>query len=168
MDEQSNITRLLIIEDDADIRALLHHYLKDMVDEIVEASDGSEALQYIKETEFDAILSDIEMPNMNGLKLLAYVRSLGKLTPFIVLTAHGDFEKALEAMSLGAYDFITKNAKRKEMLEAVASAVKLGKAMNAAKNDPELSSQLKRIYSEVVKYSEYRLRKIIDEMKMTS
>ncbi len=168
MEEQTLISRLLIIEDDADIRALLHHYLKDMVDEIVEAADGSEALQYIKEKEFDTILSDIEMPNMNGLKLLAYVRSLGKLTPFIVLTAHSDYERALESMSLGAYDFITKNAKRQEVLESVAGALRLGRAMNEAKNDPELSSQLKKIYSEVVKYSEYRLRKIIDEMKTPS
>src|SRR5689334_996975 len=110
MNSQDEKSRLLIVEDDSDIRELLKHFMKEFVDEIVEAENGAAALQYVKTQEFDTILSDIEMPQMNGLKFLAYVRSLGHMTPFVVLTAHGDHARALEALSLGAFDFITKDS----------------------------------------------------------
>ncbi len=50
-----------------------------------EAENGAAALQFVKEQEFDTVLADIEMPQMNGLKFLAYVRSLGQMTPLVVL-----------------------------------------------------------------------------------
>lgn len=160
-DEKS---RLLIVEDDTDIRELLKHFLKDFVDEIVEADDGSTALKFVKAQEFDTILSDIEMPQMNGLKFLAYVRSLGQMTPFVVLTAHGDHSRALEALSLGAFDFITKDSKKKLVIESVCAALKFGREMKASKNDPVTSSHLRKIYADMSKSSEMRLKKIIDEM----
>lgn len=157
-------SRLLIVEDDADIRELLKHFLKEFVDEIVEAENGTAALQHVKNQEFDTILSDIEMPQMNGLKFLAYVRSLGQMTPFVVLTAHGDHSRALEALSLGAFDFITKDSKRKIVIESVCAALKFGREMKTSKNDPVRSSHLRKIYTDMSKSSEMRLRKIIEEM----
>ncbi|MNS94950.1 Transcriptional regulatory protein SrrA [compost metagenome] len=157
-------SRLLIVEDDVDIRELLKHFLKDCADEVVEASDGAMALEFVKQGEFDTILSDIEMPTMNGLKFLAYLRSLGQMTPFVVLTAHGDHNRALEALSLGAFDFITKDSKKKIVIESVQAALKIGREMKQSKNDPVLANQLRKIYSEMAKSSELRLRKIISEM----
>lgn len=157
-------SRLLIVEDDSDIRELLKHFLKEFVDEIVEAQDGTEALDHVKAGEFDTILSDIEMPQMNGLKFLAYVRSLGQMTPFVVLTAHGDHSRALEALSLGAFDFITKDSKRKLIIESVCAALKFGREMKSAKNDSERTSHLRKIYADMSKSSEMRLRKIIEGM----
>lgn len=164
-DEKS---RLLIVEDDADIRELLKHFLKDFVDEIVEAEDGSAALQFVKSQEFDTILSDIEMPHMNGLKFLAYVRSLGQMTPFVVLTAHGDHSRALEALSLGAFDFITKDSKKKLVIESVCAALKFGREMKTSKNDPVRSTHLRKIYADMSKSSEMRLKKIIEEMSSST
>lgn len=161
LDEKS---RLLIVEDDADIRELLRHFMKDFVDEIVEAENGAAALHHVKNQEFDTILSDIEMPQMNGLKFLAYVRSLGQMTPFIVLTAHGDHARALEALSLGAFDFITKDSKKKVMIESVCSALKIGREMKSSKNDTIRSNHLRKLYSDMSKSSEMRLRKIIEDM----
>lgn len=157
-------SRLLIVEDDSDIRELLKHFLKEFVDEIVEAEDGAAALTHVKAKEFDTILSDIEMPQINGLKFLAYVRSLGQMTPFVVLTAHGDHSRALEALSLGAFDFITKDSKRKVVIESVCAALKFGREMKASKNDPVQSNHLRKIYQDMSKSSEMRLRKIIEEM----
>ena len=157
-------SRLLIVEDDSDIRELLKHFLKEFVDEIVEAEDGAAALAHVKANEFDTILSDIEMPQINGLKFLAYVRSLGHMTPFVVLTAHGDHSRALEALSLGAFDFITKDSKRKVVIESVCAALKFGREMKASKNDPVQSNHLRKIYQDMSKSSEMRLRKIIEEM----
>lgn len=161
---QEEKSRLLIVEDDSDIRELLKHFLKEFVDEIVEAQDGAAALEYVKAQEFDTILSDIEMPQMNGLKFLAYVRSLGQLTPFVVLTAHGDHSRALEALSLGAFDFITKDSKKKLVIESVCAALKFGRELKSSKNDPVRSSHLRKIYADMSKSSEMRLRKIIEGM----
>lgn len=168
MSQPEEKSRLLIVEDDSDIRELLKHFLKEFVDEIVEADDGATALQIVKTQEFDTILSDIEMPQMNGLKFLAYVRSLGQMTPFVVLTAHGDHSRALEALSLGAFDFITKDSKRKLVIESVCAALKFGREMKSAKNDAVRSSHLRKIYADMSKSSEMRLRKIIEGMSSPS
>lgn len=160
-------SRLLIVEDDSDIRELLKHFLKEFVDEIIEAGNGAAALEHVKTQEFDTILSDIEMPQMNGLKFLAYVRSLGQMTPFVVLTAHGDHSRALEALSLGAFDFISKESKKKVMIESVCAALKFGREMKSSKNDPVRSTHLRKIYTDMSKSSEMRLRKIIEEMSTT-
>jgi len=157
-------SRLLIVEDDSDIRKLLNHFLKDCADEIVEAENGAEALNLVKQHEFDTILSDIEMPQMNGLKFLAYVRSLGHMTPFVVLTAHGDHSRALEALSLGAYDFITKDSKKKTVIESVQAALQLGQKMKQSKNDPVQANHFRKVYATTAKASEARLRKIIEDM----
>lgn len=157
-------SRLLIVEDDSDIRKLLCHFLKDCASEIVEAENGAEALNLVKQHEFDTVLSDIEMPQMNGLKFLAYIRSLGHMTPFIVLTAHGDHTRALEALSLGAFDFITKDSKKKTVIESVHAALQLGQKMKQSKNDPEQANHFRKIYANMAKASEGRLRKIIEEM----
>lgn len=168
MGSSEDKSRLLIVEDDSDIRELLKHFLKEFVDEIVEAENGAAALEFVKTQEFDTILSDIEMPQMNGLKFLAYVRSLGQMTPFVVLTAHGDHSRALEALSLGAFDFISKDSKRKLVIESVCAALKFGREMKASKNDPVRSSHLRKVYSDMSKSSEMRLRKIIEEMSSIS
>ena len=157
-------SRLLITEDDPDIRELLKHFLRDSVDEIVEAENGAIALEFAKAQEFDAILCDIEMPQMNGLKFLAYLRSLGQMTPFVVLTAHGDMSRALEALSLGAFDFITKDAKKKNVIESVQAALKMGRDMRQSKNDAVQSNHFRKLYAEMAKASETRLKKIINEM----
>lgn len=164
MSQNEEKSRLLIVEDDSDIRELLKHFLKEFVDEIVEADDGAAALQFVKAQEFDTILTDIEMPQMNGLKFLAYVRSLGQMTPFVVLTAHGDHTRALEALSLGAFDFITKDSKRKFVIESVCAALKFGREMKSSKNDAVRSNHLRKIYADMSKSSEMRLRKIIEGM----
>jgi FixJ family two-component response regulator len=86
------------------------------------------------------------------------------MTPFVVLTAHGDHSRALEALSLGAFDFITKDSKRKVVIESVCAALKFGREMKSSKNDPVQSNHLRKIYQDMSKSSEMRLRRIIEEM----
>jgi DNA-binding NtrC family response regulator len=159
--------RLLIVEDDSDIRLLLSHFFQEYVDEIVLAENGAEALVHVKNQEFDSILCDIEMPKMNGLKFLAYLRSLGQMTPFVVLTAFGDHNKALDALYLGAFDFIPKDAKKAQMIQSVCTALNLGSLLKASINNPEQSKLLLQTYKDMARDSEIRLKKIIDGMKTT-
>jgi signal peptide peptidase SppA len=85
------------------------------------------------------------------------------MTPFVVLTAHGDHSRALEALSLGAFDFITKDSKRKFVIESVCAALKFGREMKCSKNDPVQSSHLRKIYADMSKSSAMKLKKIIDD-----
>lgn len=99
---------LLIVDDEIDIRDTLGETLKTTGAEIYLAKDGVEALHIIKTNKIAAIISDVNMPNMKGTELLRTIREQGYLTPFVILTAYGDKKMALEALKLGAFDFIDK------------------------------------------------------------
>jgi len=76
--------------------------------EITTAANGSEALTVISQHDFDCVMSDHVMPNMNGLELLEQIRELGKKVPFLMITGYPTIEIAVEVMKRGAYDYITK------------------------------------------------------------
>tara|TARA_B110001454_G_scaffold219197_1_gene251414 strand:+ start:120 stop:614 length:495 start_codon:yes stop_codon:yes gene_type:complete len=100
--------KLLIVDDEADIRDTLAETLKVLGAEIYLAQDGIEALGVIQSLKITAVISDVNMPLMKGTELLSKIRELGYLTPFVILTAYGDKKMALEALRLGAFDFIDK------------------------------------------------------------
>lgn len=99
---------LLIVDDEIDIRETLEQTLKTEDVKIFLAKDGQEALSLIQHHKIMAIISDVNMPLMKGTELLQKIRELGYLTPFVILTAFGDKRMALEALRMGAYDFIDK------------------------------------------------------------
>jgi len=73
---------------------------------IGEAEDGQEALEEIDKTSFDVILLDLRMPGIDGMETLRRLRARGNNTPVVVVTAHGEVPHAVEAMKLGAVDFL--------------------------------------------------------------
>ncbi len=75
---------------------------------VLEAGDGQEALESLKKNWVDLVLSDLQMPEMDGLKLLREIKEEGALVDVIIMTAYGTIERAVEAMKFGALDFITK------------------------------------------------------------
>src|SRR4051812_42080604 len=99
---------ILLVDDEKDITHVLTLILNKYVADIQVAHNGVDALKKIKNGSFDAVLSDIKMPQMSGLQLLAEVRALGIEVPFLILTGFGDKEKIREALRLGATDFIDK------------------------------------------------------------
>lgn len=92
----------------------------------ITAGDGKAGLEILKSERPDAVLSDINMPKMNGFQLLEAARKEGIETPFIFLTAYGDKEKAITALRLGAHDFLEKPFHDEALRKAVSSAVELG------------------------------------------
>ncbi len=119
------MTRILIIEDEEPIRRVLVRILSDENQsfEIVEASDGKEGLSLIKKEKFDLVLCDIKMPKMDGIEVLQESSKIKFRAPFIMLTGHGNVETAVEAMKLGAYDFISKPPDLNRLLNAVRIAL---------------------------------------------
>lgn len=101
-------SKILIVDDDPDIREVMRDRLKAMGFEVVEASDGVQALTRLREDSPTITLLDLMMPKKTGLEVLKAIQDEGLETTTIVMTAYGTIDKAVEAMRAGAYDFLTK------------------------------------------------------------
>ena len=114
---------VLIVDDEKNIRLTLSQALEPLGAEIGTAVNGEEALAKLKERDFDVILLDLRMPGMDGLEVLRQVRELRPDIHVIVITAHGTVESAVDAMKVGAVDFIQKPFAPKEIRALVAKAM---------------------------------------------
>ena len=119
----ANRHTLLIVDDDAsNLESLLRIFEREGVD-VVTARDGRDALDVLRRTRVAVVLSDLMMPGMTGLELLRAARALSTETEFILMTAFGTVEIAVEAMKEGAWDFVTKPFKRIQIVRAVRRAL---------------------------------------------
>ena len=101
-----NGSRVLIADDEPNARRVLEILLRKLGCEVFSAADGKAALAILHETPMDLLITDLNMPGMDGLELLAALRNDGHTFPVIVATAYGTVENAVAAMKRGAFDFI--------------------------------------------------------------
>src|SRR5512136_776721 len=111
---------VLIVDDEKNIRLTLSQALEILEVETDTAADGEEALAKLKEKEFGLILLDLKMPGMDGMEVLRRIREIRPDIRIIILTAYGTVESAVEAMKLGAADFIQKPFAAEEIRELVS------------------------------------------------
>ena len=102
------MAKILIIDDEKSIRNTLREILEYEKYEVEEASDGQEGLEKVKKGKYDLILCDIKMPKMDGIEVLEKAIEARTEGQFIMISAHGNIETAVEAVKKGAYDFIQK------------------------------------------------------------
>jgi DNA-binding NtrC family response regulator len=153
--------RILLIEDEEPIRRVLSRILSEenAQYEIAEAVDGKKGLDLLDKESFDLVLCDIKMPKMDGIEVLQSAKNNKINTPFIMLTGHGNVETAVEAMKLGAYDFISKPPDLNRLLTAVRHALE----------NKSLRSENKKLKSKVAqKFKIIGQTKPIIEMKETT
>jgi CheY-like chemotaxis protein len=112
-----------VLEDDPDTQALIQRILVNRGYETTLAGDGIEALLYLGKKDFDLILSDINMPNLDGLTLLGLNTQKGIKTPVIFLTAQSAEQYEQKCLELGAVDFLTKPIKKEILLLRVERAL---------------------------------------------
>ena len=119
--------KILIIEDEEPIRRVLKRILTDESSKfkIHEAIDGNEAIDKLSRDKFDLVVCDIKMPKKDGLDVLKFANNKEIATPFIMLTGHGNIETAVEAMKIGAYDFIEKPPDLNRLLISIKNAFKI-------------------------------------------
>lgn len=98
--------RILAVDDEPNMRRLLEITLRQAGHQALLAADGREALEILRREGADLVVSDLNMPGMDGIKLLAAMREEGMETPLIIVTAKGEVESAVTAMKLGAADYI--------------------------------------------------------------
>lgn len=104
------MAKLLIIDDERGIRNTLREILADEGHEVEVAENGKQGLEMARAKAFDLIFSDIKMPEMDGIELLSALKSGDEAvdTPVVMISGHGDVETAVQALKLGAYDFLLK------------------------------------------------------------
>jgi DNA-binding NtrC family response regulator len=102
------LVRILVVDDERNIRNNLCALLESEGYKADGASDGEEGLRRVKEGRYDLVFVDIQMPKMDGLELLRSLRGLRPKLPVVMLTAYGTVGRAVEAMKLGAVDFVEK------------------------------------------------------------
>ena len=99
---------VLIVDDDPDVLTMLERLLKKLEYFPFVAKNGEEAVQIIDRHKIDVVVSDLVMPEMDGMELLKRVKSRKGDIPFVMITGHPTIETAVEAIKKGAYDYITK------------------------------------------------------------
>jgi two-component system response regulator AtoC len=116
--------RILIIDDEATIRSSLQEALIQDGYEVEVAEAGEAALAMCRGGRFDLVVTDLNLPGVNGLEILNALRNQGDQTPVIMMTAYGDMDTALQAMRGGAYDFIPKPFKLSVIKRQVKAALR--------------------------------------------
>jgi DNA-binding NtrC family response regulator len=111
---------ILLVDDDPELRQSLAEVLNDAGHAITEAADGRAATAHLATTTFDVVLSDVQLPGVDGLTLLRTVRKEAPLTDFILMTAHASLGDAIAALKVGASDYLTKPFELDELLHQIA------------------------------------------------
>lgn len=117
-------SRILVVDDEESIREFLEIMLKKEGYEVTTADDGLRAKDILSKKSFDMVISDMQMPNMTGIELLKHVKESYPDLVFMMITAFGTTETAVDAMKMGAYDYVTKPFKIDEVRLNIANALR--------------------------------------------
>ncbi len=117
--------KVLVIDDDISFRRVLEYNLQEEGYEVITATGGDEGLRLFDEHGPDLVITDMKMPGMDGLQVLKGIKERSPETLVIIITAFGAVDAAVEAMKLGAYDYITKPFNRDELKLVVRKALQL-------------------------------------------
>ncbi len=115
--------RILVVDDERSMREVLFSMLKNEGYDVTVAEGGETAIEAVRRETFDAIITDVRMPKVDGLQVLKATKELSPGTVVIMITAFGSSETAVEAMKLGAYDYITKPFKYDEVMLNIKRAL---------------------------------------------
>lgn len=148
-----NWRAILVVDDDADMRELVHDMLKDRGHQVTTAGTGAEALKVLGEQDIAVVLTDLRMKGMQGLELLAEIRRANPDIGVILMTAFGSVETAVEAMKHGASDYLTKPVKKDEMVRVVERVMR----------ETSLRREVSRLRREI--HKEYSFHQILGKSK---
>ncbi|MBL8911235.1 MAG: sigma-54-dependent Fis family transcriptional regulator [Archangium sp.] len=122
------MSRILVVDDEANLRKVLAAILRKDGYDVAVAEDGEQAMAEFEKNGADVIISDLVMPKLGGMDILTRVRASRTDVPVIIITAHGTVDSAVEAIKLGAFDYITKPFEHAEIRSVVAKAARTQEA----------------------------------------
>ncbi len=117
--------RILIVDDEIDMLELLELIITDRTEyEVVTTNTPLEVPDLLKKKPFDLIITDLRMPDIDGIELIEMIKKIDDQLPFIIITAYGTIESAVEAMRTGAFDYITKPFRQEQILLTIEKVMK--------------------------------------------
>ncbi|MBA4395516.1 MAG: response regulator [Desulfobacca sp.] len=117
--------RILIVDDEVDMLELLELIITDRTEyEVVTTNNPLEVPELLKKQTFDLMVTDLRMPDIDGIELIEMVKQIDDQIPFIIITAYGTVESAVEAMRKGAFDYITKPFRQEQILLTIEKVMK--------------------------------------------
>jgi two-component system KDP operon response regulator KdpE len=128
--------RILVTDDEPAIRRALRAPLLELGFQVAEAQRGEEALQQLRSSVFDAVLLDVNMPGIGGIETLRRIRAFAPRLPILMLTVRDGEEEKIEALELGADDYVTKPFSTRELLARIRTAVRRVRAPSRAEDAP--------------------------------
>ncbi len=137
-----NRLKVLVVEDEEAARKEITLFLRNKGNEVTAVQDGCEALQVLRTSSHDLVVSDIRMPRMDGFTLLNHIRQEGLQTPIILFTAHATVEEAVKALHAGAEDYLTKPLNLDELS---VRAQRVGWRLSLVRENRALRDHLKRV-----------------------
>ena len=114
---------ILIVDDEPNYQIVLSEFLRDEGFETLTADNGQQAIDLVKSNDIALVITDMQMPGMDGFALLQAVKEYQSTLPVIMITAYGEVEKAVRAMQLGAFNYLTKPFNNDELLACAAKAI---------------------------------------------
>jgi DNA-binding NtrC family response regulator len=114
--------RILLVDDEAVFANNMSKLLSRRGYQVTAVNSGDAALRALMENSFDVMVLDLKMPGMDGIATMQEMRKLGLFTEILILTGHGSIDTALEAIQLGAYDYVTKPCEIAELISKIEAA----------------------------------------------
>lgn len=114
---------ILVVDDEPNYLVVLSEILRDEGFEVFTAVSGNEGLPIVRDTDLDLVISDMKMPGMDGIQFLDNIKKINRQLPVILITAYAEVEKAVEAMRLGAFNYIAKPFSNEALLASVTKAI---------------------------------------------
>ncbi|MCH7496167.1 MAG: sigma-54-dependent Fis family transcriptional regulator, partial [Candidatus Marinimicrobia bacterium] len=157
---------VLIIDDEPLMRLSMLDALKAVGYEVQEASTGTEGIKKTKDQQFDLVITDLRLPGSDGLQVVQACKEVSPRTEVIVITAHGSVDSAVQAMKLGAHDYITKPFSMDELLLIVDRATTV---IALRQENEELRQELEGKFSfEGIVGKNNRMREVLEKIKLVS
>lgn len=130
-----NGARILLVDDEVVFTENMSKLLTRRGHRVTAVNDGKSAIQALEAEQFDVVVLDLKMPGMDGIATLDEIQKLGCSTQTIILTGHGTIDTAMEAIELGAYDYLSKPCEIDELVHKIEQA--WGKKNTSRKRDME-------------------------------
>ncbi len=140
---------LLVVDDEVEIREIIELYASTLGMKVLEAEDGDRALEILRAHHVDVIVSDLMMPRLTGLGLLEALRKEGFMQPFIFVTAYPSQDSTIQALRLGAFDYLEKPFDPEELGTLLTEALRVSletQKLSPEKKKPQGSDETKALY----------------------
>ena len=149
--------RIMIVEDEPNVRLVFRAALESETHTLTTAEDGETALRWLNQEDYDLVLLDIRMPGMGGMEVLRRLRAAGRDVPVIVITAQHSVANAVEAMKLGAIDFLAKPLTPEALRQTVAEVLERHPKVEPHRDLAETTAKARDMLSSAKRALNHRL-----------